>query len=861
MRLSSLPFLLLLLLLPLSQARVEPRCDIPNADKIDCAPFEADCNAAGCCWVPAEMDQNLTRGTPWCFYGTDQEPPPDPCAGDVFNWAASDPGFTDEIYQVMYEKYEANLNIDGTGAIVAAPDLETPGGSYYYHWMRDAGLSIKAWMDINDNDYEKCRDALDGYVKWTGIVQHKTDANCDVRIEPKFTIEDQEPYGGGWCRPQTDGPALRAMALSKWGNILIDNGMEAEAKSTLWPLISYDLEWVVTGWTETGCDLWEEVRSDDFFWNRMAFMYCLKQAADFADRIGESAGAQYRSVADDVAAAIVSHWNGDYLYESENRPDDGAVIHAITTFGEVNGYPPNSDEAAGTISYLVRAFCREYKINQEDNAAGIPGILIGRYPNDSYAGGNPWQLLCAVLAECFYTGASITFKAIKSLGDFPLSREEHGRWMDLLYLEEGATAQDLARAQVSAGDATMTRLWEHVKADGGKIDEQIDKNTGVQASAEDLTWSYANILHALHIRKGLSPDAPTTSTESSGTTTTSGGDQPTQPGPGSTTAPPDQTCCREVSFESSGSIGQAKPELVGKYSRVGSDSSGRIVYKKDSTFLHYAVDVVYKFEAWIFSSSADDKMGEVVNEDKNSCVDATASSWEILVDSDWQQDETATVTCASPSSSCCSGFILSSTGGIASTYPEVLGTYQEDPANSGEFPAFVKENKHLYFLKDPLHHFEGWTISDDLSSVGSVTNVDSAACAEKADAASWEFLSGSEWQTDSTLSFECIEVADCCPKVTLASTGLASSAFPQLMGEYSQTSFENGRPVYTKGGESLRYFMDVPHHWEGWVVGEGLGSLSHDGDADCPASLGSGWDVADGDEWQEDSSLTITCSF
>ena len=66
------------------------------------------------------------------------------------------------------------------------------------------------------------------------------------------------------------------------------------------------------------------------------------------------------------------------------------------------------------------------------------------------------QLLCAVLAECFYTGASITFKAIKcntihilrhlfgplhpfiflrrSLGDFPLSREEHGRWMDLLYV-------------------------------------------------------------------------------------------------------------------------------------------------------------------------------------------------------------------------------------------------------------------------------------------------------------------------------------------------------------------------------------------------------------------------------------------
>ena len=55
--------------------------------------------------------------------------------------------------------------------------------------------------------------------------------------------------------------------------------------------------------------------------------------------------------------------------------------------------------------------------------------------------------------------------------------------------------------QVSAGDAVMTRLHNYVKSDGGKIDEQIDKHTGKQASAENLTWSYANILHALHIRK------------------------------------------------------------------------------------------------------------------------------------------------------------------------------------------------------------------------------------------------------------------------------------------------------------------------------------------------------------------------
>ena len=103
------------------------------------------------------------------------------------------------------------------------------------------------------------------------------------------------------------------------------------------------------------------------------------------------------------------------------------------------------------------------------------------------------KLLCAVLAECFYTGASITFKAIKwdnesdsqyqlwwdhfwstcysrsplnnlifqghlwstllcrSLGDFPLSREEHGRWMDLLYV-----IQSLCRQACSSHNSTCT---------------------------------------------------------------------------------------------------------------------------------------------------------------------------------------------------------------------------------------------------------------------------------------------------------------------------------------------------------------------------------------------------------------------
>ena len=127
--------------------------------------------------------------------------------------------------------------------------------------------------------------------------------------------------------------------------------------------------------------------------------------------------------------------------------------------------------------------------------------MIGRYPGDSYAGGNPWQLLTAVLGELFYLGGKATFKSVKQRGDYTLKYEDNKEWMSLLKLKEGTTARELAAAQVGAGDAVMTSLWSHVQDASGRMDEQIDKRTGVQASAQGLTWSYANILHALHVRE------------------------------------------------------------------------------------------------------------------------------------------------------------------------------------------------------------------------------------------------------------------------------------------------------------------------------------------------------------------------
>lgn len=45
----------------------------------------------------------------------------------------------------MYQNFLKNINIGGKGGVVAALDTDTPGGSYFYHWVRDAALAMIAY--------------------------------------------------------------------------------------------------------------------------------------------------------------------------------------------------------------------------------------------------------------------------------------------------------------------------------------------------------------------------------------------------------------------------------------------------------------------------------------------------------------------------------------------------------------------------------------------------------------------------------------------------------------------------------------------------------------------------------------------
>jgi hypothetical protein len=69
-------------------------------------------------------------------------------------------GFTNAFYKKIYNNLVVNLDVDGSGAIVAARDPNTQSGSYFYSWMRDTSVFIKTFIEINENGYSKFKYVL-----------------------------------------------------------------------------------------------------------------------------------------------------------------------------------------------------------------------------------------------------------------------------------------------------------------------------------------------------------------------------------------------------------------------------------------------------------------------------------------------------------------------------------------------------------------------------------------------------------------------------------------------------------------------------------------------------------------------------
>jgi len=471
-------------------------------------------------------------------------------SGDCFlrlSEPLKEPPFSEVEESALWDLFEANINVNGTGAVIASPGacpalveccniLEKM--PYGFHWTRDASLSLLTLLQHlsapgkmeNKSDVEPSflqtaahnrrhalrRDvekSIDAFATWVSRSHERTqpagnvqvnDAAEEAFLEPKWTF-DGEPYKGGWCRPQTDGPALRARLMMRAAKIFPDLAPK------LIDLAKKDLEWLVLNHRIESCDLWEETRDKDFLWNRVVQLAALAEGHHLDLEVWQKE--KVLQAIHEKGATLTNHLAGpageEYLtncpatQQSDdcvryNKTLDGVLIltlihgHPVveTDLFQMPGFTDNY--VANTVKELSKVFCGSYPVNRQDSDEGVPGVLLGRYEMDKYghlSQGNPWVLITASLANLFYQAAAEVKKG--KVADAKV-------WAKVF--KNGGNFTGSAEDFVAAGDSVLVRIKHHMN-EGMHLFEQIDKHTGKQYNAEDLTWSYSEVLDALHQRR------------------------------------------------------------------------------------------------------------------------------------------------------------------------------------------------------------------------------------------------------------------------------------------------------------------------------------------------------------------------
>ncbi|CAJ1375968.1 unnamed protein product [Effrenium voratum] len=461
------------LLIPAAAVECE---QVQLGDRVDCTRMDEDsCRAAGCCWGPVSPNPG---NAPWCFFSNRT------LQSCTLGGDAKEP-FSDEEAAEVLRLFEANLDAEGSGEVMASPDHATgPGGDYYYAWARDGALSMHAYLQTKGAGAEE---KMGKWLSWVERSMNQPDPNdVDILVEPKYLIPQGTPYTGGWCRPQNDGPGLRAVTAMAFA------AQKPEVAGKVWELVRRNLDWVAANHSSETCDLWEEVRSSDFFWNRYTMRKALILGSKFAASAGkdEARAAKYSTAAKEIEQQLGDHVDASgYVFESTDRRKDTAVIEAFNVGDLEDGlFGPLSTPVVRTLATLSDLFCKSYAVNQQAAAAKTPGVLFGRYEGDSYDGGNPWVLLTASAATLLYRQA----QALAKGGSMDADANQVLHQL----LGRDVTQQNL----LGAGDALLLLMKKYL-TNGMHMNEQIDRNDGSLKSAKDLTWNYANVLKAIAARK------------------------------------------------------------------------------------------------------------------------------------------------------------------------------------------------------------------------------------------------------------------------------------------------------------------------------------------------------------------------
>lgn len=98
------------------------QCDLPPDGRFDCAPDKAitqeQCEARGCCYMPARWPPGTQMGQPWCFF------PPNYPSYRLENLTTTETGYTATLIDLCSE-----TDLEGSnGDMASAPPVRVQGG-------------------------------------------------------------------------------------------------------------------------------------------------------------------------------------------------------------------------------------------------------------------------------------------------------------------------------------------------------------------------------------------------------------------------------------------------------------------------------------------------------------------------------------------------------------------------------------------------------------------------------------------------------------------------------------------------------------------------------------------------------------
>ena len=390
------------------------------------------------------------------------------------------------------------------GSIVASPVLGSwdPDPDYFFHWFRDSAVVIEALLLLYEDgtvpaatalthfaDFVRFSQALrklDGRElvtrpEWRARVTRdfekyvRDDTECntvfgegiaaDTRVNPDGTIDISK-----WCRPQHDGPPLRALATLRWlERAEVDAATETEAAD----LVTADLAFTRERWRAPSFDIWEEDSGQHYYTLCVSAAALLSGADWFDERGAELQAKACRMDAESLRQVLDEFWLPDVGYfrsrvlatglPSSRELDIATLLAAIhTDLGLVHDPRMQSN-----LERLAAAFDAAYAINHGRPAGRGPAM--GRYLGDAYFSGGAWYVSTLAAAEFCFRAA--------------LGRDDTAIWAE-------------------KGDAWLATVRAFTPP-GGELSEQFDQRTGEQTSAKHLAWSYAAFISCVRARRAL----------------------------------------------------------------------------------------------------------------------------------------------------------------------------------------------------------------------------------------------------------------------------------------------------------------------------------------------------------------------